>query len=63
MKPLLRARSVTCPCCWEPHLAVFDMTDEQRTLTEDCRECCNPLQISYELDDGDVCSVNVEPLS
>ena len=63
MKTLLSEQTVTCPSCWQQHPVVIDLTDEQRTLIEDCRVCCNPMQITYQLDGDDVCSVDAEPLS
>ena len=61
MKSLLIEQRVTCPSCWEQHPVVIDLTDEQRTLIEDCQVCCNPMKISFEVDGDDVVSVDAEP--
>lgn len=63
MKSLLAELSVTCPSCWERHPVVIDLTDEQRTLIEDCQVCCNPMQISYQLDGNDVTDIGAEAAS
>ena len=62
MKSLLTELSVTCPSCWEQHPVLIDLTDEQRTLIEDCQVCCNPMQISYQLDDDEVRGIDATPL-
>lgn len=54
--------TVVCPSCWEPHVVTIDMTDEARTLIEDCHVCCHPMQIRFDIIAGEPGAVTVEAL-
>jgi transcription elongation factor Elf1 len=41
----------TCPYCWKRISMVLDMSVRRQTYIEDCEVCCNPIEISYLVDD------------
>lgn len=44
-----------CPYCFERISMVLDTSvDDYQTYIEDCEVCCNPIQISYSIDEGKV---------
>lgn len=56
----LPERTVTCPSCWEEILLVIDPSAGGQTYIEDCSVCCRPLQVSYEVHDGELSGLQVE---
>ena len=44
----------TCPHCWQKITILLDVSVPRQTFIEDCEVCCNPLEISYEMEDGSV---------
>lgn len=41
-----------CPYCWEEISMVLDAsTPRRQTYVEDCEVCCNPIEISYVIED------------
>ena len=61
MQDLLVECTVDCPACWERHTVIIDITAQERTIIEDCHVCCNPMQLSFQIDAGNVpCNVVVE---
>ena len=51
---------ITCPHCGESILLFFDLSVEAQSYIEDCAVCCRPMQVSYEVDSGDICNLSVE---
>jgi hypothetical protein len=43
--------SFTCPFCGEEISMVLDLSVHQHSYVEDCEVCCNPLEISYTVED------------
>ncbi len=44
--------SFTCPYCWEEISMVLDPSVRRRqTYVEDCEVCCNPIELSYVVED------------
>jgi transcription elongation factor Elf1 len=43
--------SFTCPFCGEEISMVLDLSVHRRSYVEDCEVCCNPLEISYTVED------------
>ncbi|MDA0745877.1 MAG: CPXCG motif-containing cysteine-rich protein [bacterium] len=37
----------TCPHCWQNISMLLDLTHPEQTYIEDCEVCCNPIRISY----------------
>ncbi len=43
--------SFICPFCGEEISMVLDFSVRRHTYVEDCEVCCNPLEISYTVED------------
>jgi len=43
--------SFTCPFCGEVISMVLDTGADSVTYVEDCEVCCNPLEITYTIED------------
>lgn len=41
----------TCPYCWEEISFVLDTTLEGQSYIEDCEVCCQPIEITYDVED------------
>ena len=41
-----------CPSCGAEISMVLDLSIHRHTYIEDCEICCNPLEISYVVEDG-----------
>ena len=52
----------TCPYCCEQISFVLDLSAGEQTYIEDCEVCCQPIQITYSAEDGDVSDFNAEAL-
>jgi hypothetical protein len=50
-----------CPYCGEPITLVIDLSQDSATYVEDCSVCCQPMLVSYAVDeDGGLASLSVE---
>ena len=43
---------LTCPYCGQSISMLFEEAYGGQSYIEDCEVCCNPIQISYEVQDG-----------
>lgn len=43
-----------CPYCWVEISFILDITVPVQTYIEDCEVCCNPIEIKYEITEGEV---------
>jgi hypothetical protein len=41
----------SCPYCGEEISMVLDLSVRRQTYVEDCEVCCNPIEISYSVED------------
>jgi len=39
-----------CPYCGERISMVLDVSVRSQTYVEDCEVCCNPIEVSYEIE-------------
>ncbi len=46
----------TCPFCGEEISMVLDLSVRRDSYVEDCEVCCNPIEISYSVEDGTLTS-------
>jgi hypothetical protein len=46
-----------CPYCGQSISMVIEELYGAQSYIEDCEVCCNPIQISYEIEDGRVISL------
>ncbi len=44
----------TCPYCLERISMLLDLSVESQNFIEDCEVCCNPIEISYVVEDETV---------
>jgi len=51
---------VTCAHCWQSFEMHCDTSVPEQTLIYDCETCCNPLEITYQVDDNQPYLVSVE---
>lgn len=49
---MIRKHTFTCPHCGERISMVLDLSAGGQRYVEDCEVCCNPVEISYETEDG-----------
>lgn len=44
----------TCPYCMAEISMLLDPSVMQQKYIEDCEVCCNPIELQFELEEGDV---------
>ena len=44
----------TCPYCWQTISMVLDMSVPEQTYVEDCEVCCQPIEVSYAVEEGEL---------
>ncbi|MGA8871310.1 MAG: CPXCG motif-containing cysteine-rich protein [Candidatus Acidiferrales bacterium] len=52
----------TCPYCGEEISMVLDVSAGGQTYVEDCEVCCQPIEISFTVEDDDLASFNAKTL-
>ncbi len=53
-------RAVGCPFCGESQTITLDLSAGGQSYVEDCQVCCQPMQISFEVDDGGSAKLEVD---
>lgn len=53
---------ITCPNCWETYEILLDTTAGGQTLTQDCEVCCNPMEIDYAIEGGNLSLTDVRDI-
>jgi len=43
--------TIGCPSCGESYAVEIDLTNGEFSHIEDCQVCCQPMQVSMQLDD------------
>jgi len=51
---------VSCPYCGEAITLLLDLSVEEQSYIEDCSVCCQPMNVSYRVEDGELAAVSVE---
>jgi transcription elongation factor Elf1 len=51
-----RKHFFTCPHCGEWISMLLDLSASSQRYVEDCEVCCNPIEISYQAEEGTVVS-------
>ena len=49
-------QSFTCPHCGERISMLLDLSAGDQRYIEDCEVCCNPIEISFAVEEGRVVS-------
>jgi transcription elongation factor Elf1 len=50
----------TCPFCGESISMVLEELYGAQSYVEDCQVCCNPIQISFDVEDGEIVDIRAE---
>ena len=53
-------RRVSCPFCGEPINLLLDASAGGQTYVEDCQVCCQPMQVSFDVADGECVNLSVD---
>lgn len=51
---------VSCPYCGEIITLFLDLSVESQNYVEDCSVCCQPMNVSYSVEAGEVSGISVE---
>lgn len=51
-----RTQHFTCPHCGERISMLLDLSAGCQRYIEDCEVCCNPIEISYQAEEGRIVS-------
>ena len=46
--------SFTCPYCFEEIEMQLDTSVTSQQYTEDCEVCCRPIEVHYEIEEGEL---------
>lgn len=60
MDPAPVTRRVRCPYCGERIEIVVDLSAGGQSYVEDCAVCCQPIEISFDVVDGELESLQVD---
>jgi transcription elongation factor Elf1 len=60
MDPQLLDRKIGCPYCGEAMEIVLDLSAGSQSYVEDCQVCCQPMQVSFAAEDGELQAIRVE---
>lgn len=60
MDPSLVDKRIRCPYCGESIDIVIDLSAGGQSYVEDCPVCCQPIEISYDVEDGELQPVQVD---
>lgn len=51
---------IMCPHCGEMITLFVDLSVESQTYIEDCSVCCQPMEISYRAEDGQLTDLRAD---
>jgi hypothetical protein len=51
---------VSCPYCGEAITLLLDLSVEEQSYIEDCSVCCQPMNVSYRAEAGELAELSVE---
>jgi hypothetical protein len=54
---------VSCPYCGEIITLFLDLSVATQTYVEDCSVCCQPMNVSYSVENGELSSLTVDTSS
>jgi hypothetical protein len=52
--------SILCPYCWERFETQVDLSAGSFSYVEDCQVCCQPIELSCEVEEGELLGVKPE---
>lgn len=53
---------ITCPHCFSEITLMVDMSAGSQQYIEDCQVCCNPLEITITMEDGELLEVTADEI-
>ena len=53
---------VICPHCWQQFEISIDLSVPEQTFVYDCEVCCNPLEVTCQVEDGHVAYCEAQSL-
>ncbi len=53
-------RRIRCPYCDESMSIVIDLSAGAQSYVEDCSVCCQPMQVTFDVLDDELCSLQVD---
>lgn len=59
MNSTIVERRISCPFCGEVGSILLDPSGGDQSYIEDCQVCCQPMQVSFEVADGDCMNLQV----
>lgn len=60
MQPAIIERRISCPWCAESMEVVLDLSAGSQSYIEDCQVCCQPMQVSFEVDEDRLHGLQVD---
>lgn len=52
----------SCPHCWEQISSLLDLSAASQRYIEDCEVCCRPIELAFEVEDGELISFSAQSL-
>lgn len=59
---MLEEHYFECPYCWERISMLLDLSSGGQNYVEDCEVCCQPINISFEVEGDSLSSFNAESM-
>jgi transcription elongation factor Elf1 len=59
MPSAIAERKLSCPFCGERISVVLDLSGGGQSYVEDCQVCCQPMQLSFDVNDGEITNLQV----
>jgi transcription elongation factor Elf1 len=60
MNESITDKRIHCPFCAEPTSIVIDLSAGDQSYIEDCQVCCQPMQVTFETDQGELLTLSVD---
>lgn len=51
----------SCPCCFAPISMLLDLSVNEQSYIEDCEVCCRPIEINFEVQEGEISFFSAQP--
>ena len=51
-----------CPHCWESISMLIDMSVLRQSYIEDCEICCNPIQLTVNIENSEIIDFQAESI-
>lgn len=53
----------SCPYCWTQISILIDSSIQKQQYVEDCENCCNPIEIFVQIEQGRLLSFHAEKIN